>query len=79
LLYNLRSLPPNTLKRVPTHLLEEVARAAQGRFAELGPLGGFPDGFIDQLPLSAVEEMWTALNQRYVTKSCLYFYMLDIC
>ncbi|KFY02542.1 hypothetical protein O988_02101 [Pseudogymnoascus sp. VKM F-3808] len=64
LLSNLRSLPPNTLERVPTHLLEEVARVAQGRFAELGPLGGFPDAFIDQLPLSAVEEMWTALNQR---------------
>lgn len=70
LVSNLRSLPPNTLKRVPTHLLEEVARVAQGRFAELGPLGGFPDGFIDQLPLSAVEELWTAINQRYVTNSC---------
>lgn len=66
LVSNLHSLPLNTLKRIPQHLLEVVARVAQGRFAELGPLGSFPDGFLDLLPLSAVEEMWVAINQRYV-------------
>ncbi|OBT90875.1 hypothetical protein VE02_00393 [Pseudogymnoascus sp. 03VT05] len=64
LVSNLNSLPLNTLKRIPQHLLEVVARVAQGRFAELGPLGSFPDGFLDLLPLSAVEEMWMAINQR---------------
>ncbi|OBT59399.1 hypothetical protein VE04_00505 [Pseudogymnoascus sp. 24MN13] len=64
LVSNLHSLLPNTLKRIPLHLLEEVARVAQGRFAELGPLGSFPDGFLDQLPLSTVEGMWAAINQR---------------
>ncbi|OBT69012.1 hypothetical protein VE03_01349 [Pseudogymnoascus sp. 23342-1-I1] len=64
LLFNLRSLPPGTLKHIPPHLLGEIARVAQGRFAELGPLGSFPDEFFDLLPLSAVEEMWTAINQR---------------
>lgn len=66
LVSNLQSLPTNTLKRIPQHLLEVVARVAQGRFAELGPLGSFPDGFLDLLPLSAVEEIWLAINQRYV-------------
>lgn len=69
LLYNLRSLPPNSLKRIPTHVLEDVARVAQGRLAELGPLVSFPDEFLDLLPLSAVEEMWAAINQRYVTNN----------
>lgn len=69
LVSNLHSLLPNTLKRIPLHLLEEVARVAQGRFAELGPLGSFPDGFLDQLPLSTVEGMWAAINQRYVTNN----------
>lgn len=69
LVSNLRSLPPSILKRIPTHLLEEVARVAQGRFAELGPLGSIPDGFLDLLPESAVKEMWTAINQRYVMSS----------
>ncbi|ELR03814.1 hypothetical protein VC83_04731 [Pseudogymnoascus destructans] len=64
LVSNLHSLPPNTLKHIPLHLLEEAARVAQGRFAELGPLGSFPDGFLDLLPLSTVEGMWAAINQR---------------
>ncbi|OBT74190.1 hypothetical protein VF21_07037 [Pseudogymnoascus sp. 05NY08] len=64
LVSNLHSLPLNTLKRIPQHLLEVIARVTQGRLAELGPLGSFPDGFLDLLPLSAVEEMWVAINQR---------------
>lgn len=63
-LANLRSLPPNTLKRIPPHLLEEIARAAQGGFTELGPLGCIPDDFFDALPVSAIEDMWAAINQR---------------
>ncbi|KFY33956.1 hypothetical protein V494_07195 [Pseudogymnoascus sp. VKM F-4513 (FW-928)] len=64
LVSNLKSLSPATMKRIPQHLLEEIARVAGGRFAELGPLGSIPEGFLDLLPVSAVEEMWTAINQR---------------
>lgn len=66
LVSNLRSLPQGALKRIPPHLLEEVARVAQGSFAELGSL---PDGFLDLLPESDVKEIWAAINQRYVTNS----------
>lgn len=69
LVSNLRSLLPSTLKPIPPHLIEEVARVAGERFAELGPLGSIPDGFLDLLPESAVKEMWDAINQRYVTNS----------
>lgn len=69
LISNLRSLPLKTLKCIPPHLLEEIAIAAQERFAELGPLGSIPDGFLDLLPESAVKGMWAAINQRYVTNS----------
>ncbi|KFY21318.1 hypothetical protein V493_07538 [Pseudogymnoascus sp. VKM F-4281 (FW-2241)] len=65
---NLGSLPPKTLKRIPLHLLSELARVIQGRFAELhpgsSPKGCIPDAFLDVLPLSVVEEMWTAINER---------------
>ncbi|KAL5354021.1 hypothetical protein ACLOAV_000106 [Pseudogymnoascus australis] len=64
LLSNLRYLPLSSVKRIPTHVLEDVARIAQGRLAELGPLVSFPDEFFDLLPLSAIEEMWAAINQR---------------
>jgi len=72
LVANIRRLPPGTLNQLPAHLLR---RLIGEHVVNPEAVNSLPDDVIDLLPLSAVEDAWTGVNQRSVTEDVRPYYL----